>query len=347
MKLRNDQIRQVAFIRVGGLGDLLVGTAALVETHRLYPNASVWIVGHREWLELLAPGFWPWCTGIIVLDKMRGTSGTLHIVFDGTWVARETAPLRLFYRRVQAVVNTRYESSRYALGPFLSMVPVRVGSSEWPFRWLYTDWVGQPYRGPAIHEREMILRVIGGKTETAGLPRLKHDDQVNAARVVNRPAKSYWLINPTASVPDKAWPAQRFSELVLRLTAILDKRAIAVLVIGAPQETEWLKKVARDTGAIIQPQKLSDLIDVIASARLLITNASSMQFFAATTNTRTVTLFGAADPLVWGPLGQADLVIRGNTEFPDCHDSSEKERRAYESISVDAVMALLGPLLVE
>ncbi|HEX4923186.1 MAG TPA: glycosyltransferase family 9 protein [Bdellovibrionales bacterium] len=368
-------VPQVLWIRVGALGDLLISTAALEETFKRFPHSKVWVLGDRFWLELLEPAQWPRLNGIII--RKKNNRGQLYVPASQKGWRREgdARSLGYFYRRTQATVNLRIESYRFAWGPWRARVPIRIGSCPWPMKWLYTHWSPGLGKEPALHERDWYVNVVRApkrswfplgrleenrsKFATAtdrprgGLPRLKEADPSTIARLTLPKAqsastraplkepvsfKNYWLINPTSSRIEKAWPAIKFREFALQLAERLRETGQKVVVIGAPNETEWLKKVAGEELPIVQPPTLGELIDVVAGANILVTNTSSVQFIAASTKTPTITLMGRSSPVRWGPVGPQDIVVKGKIPEGGHPDLFVEERLAYESISVEQVL---------
>ncbi|MEQ1875276.1 MAG: glycosyltransferase family 9 protein [Bdellovibrionia bacterium] len=363
-------VGQVLWIRVGALGDLLISTAALAATFQRFPDSKIWVLGDRFWLELLEPARWPRLNGIII--RKKGARGQLYVPSGAKTWKREGEEKRLsyFYRRSQATVNLRIESYRFAWGPGLARVKIRIGSCPWPMKWLYTHWSPWLGKEPMIHERdwyEMVAQAPKrsffplGTTEAnrnkyatfnerpvRGLPRLKEPNWQTIVKLSEEhpelpPARyqNYWLINPTASRKEKAWPAAKFRELCQRLKPRLEALGKSLVIVGAPNETDWLSQVGGNEFQVIQPPSLGELIDVVAGANVLITNTSSVQFIAAGTGTPSVTLMGRSQPIRWGPVGLQDVVVQGKIPSPPLADLFEEERLSYASIEVDEVLQVL------
>lgn len=342
---------KIAFLRVGALGDLLVGLAALAETIELNPHADIFVVGGRLWLEILEAGFMPQIKGIFVLDDNKSTQGQLYAVGNGIWLAHEKKmTLRNFFKNIDVLINTRIDSLRFVWPALFAGVQTRYGSAPWPFSFLYTHnspWLG---KDPLIHERDAALRLLDGKTSEAslvvkwqkqgGLPATKLFNQTIAEKKTNSKWKKYCLVNPTASRVVKAWPKEKFRELIEALLAETKLKDIGLIVIGSPSETEWLEYVANKKVMIVQPKNISELIDVVAGAKFLIANTSSMQFVAASTKTPVVTLMGSARPEIWGPIGKNDLFLLGNlSSTRHLLSQDEQEVLAFKSIKVDSVLS--------
>lgn len=361
-------VKQVCFIRLGAIGDLFVATAALEEILQRFPKAHVWVAGHPFWMQVLIPSKWTRVNGVIPLES-KTTLGQLHLpdLKNETWVpVGEPKFLYQHLKRCQASVNLRYQSLRYAWPSLRAGVPIRLGSCPWPYKWVYTHWA--PYLGkdPIIHERDQLLRIsraepvkiwpLGltsrnrkslnrnknlvlqpGPDFARGLPQLKTPDSQKASELTGISAKTYVLVNPTASRREKAWPPQKYRELCQRLLPHLKRRGFELLVIGAPHESEWLHEVAAQDLRVVQPANIRELMDVVGCARALITNASSLQFCANALRTPTMTLMGRTFPARWGPLSSQDLVVCGKIPNSKVTDVFAEDFATYNSIEVSTV----------
>jgi heptosyltransferase-2 len=124
------------------------------------------------------------------------------------------------------------------------------------------------------------------------------DEERLAADEVLRDVKQpFVLLNPGANRADKRWPAERFARVADALAA---SRRIAVVVSGAPSETDMLGAVIRSakTSMVNLAQRrltLGVLKGVIARAALVITNDTGPRHIAAALGTPVVTLFGPTD----------------------------------------------------
>lgn len=351
-------MQRVGWIRTGALGDLLVGLASLKETLELWQEAKVTVVGPRLWLQVLEPGAWPQIDRVLVIER-KATLGEVHECKTGAWAkTAEARTLREEFSDYDAVFNTRVDSPREGFPAFWSRVPQRWGTAEGLAKWIYTHRGTHFGKDPLIHERDVplllmdeasgavaasgvLLRAIpdlSGKIAASpriakwrklGLP-CPRRLELGAASV----ARQGVLVNPTSSRREKAWPAAKFRELLPKLR----ERVGSVRVLGAPNETEWLREVAGHEFEIVQPKGIGELFETVSKASALLTNTSSVQFIAAATSTPTVTLMGRARPEIWGPLGPDDQVVRGE-EPSGVEDLFERERLAYESIRVEAVLA--------
>ena len=371
------QLTKVAWLRSGALGDLVVGLASLAEMPRFFPDAKITVIGPALWTELLDPQAMPFVERIIVVAR-KSQRGRSYRAQGATWVAEGEADLVELLRGYDALVNTNTDSYRYAFTALRAGVKVRIGSAPREMAWLYH--FNAPYLGkdPLIHERDWPLVLLeyatpgwrrfirstaGNRAQLAGLlnssrlvavwrklglPNLLHYSEERVRALTSHSSKGYLLVNPTSSRREKAWPAERVRELLLDLREDLKNLNLAALVIGAPTETSWLKEVAGEEFQIVQPANLRDLQEIVRGARVLLTNVSSMQFIAATTQTPTLTVVGRSKPEIWGPVGCGDQMVlaeRGNSTEGGELSIFEDEARLYRTIAMDEVKRALLPMM--
>lgn len=131
-------------------------------------------------------------------------------------------------------------------------------------------------------------------------------------------------LGPTANWGGKIWPADRFAELALRLTAkdggLLP--GARIVIFGGPGEEALAQPVA-DALPADRTVNLVGKIDlpVIAAAMqrcaLYIGNDSGLMHLAAASGTLTLGLFGPSRETVYGPWGEKNNAVRTDLSFED------------------------------
>lgn len=372
------ELKRVAWIRTGALGDLLVGLAALAETANAFPEARITVVGPRLWLGVISPQAFPFVERIAAVER-RSHQAEVFVAQEEEWVPTgESLPLTKVLSECDGVVNLNIDSYRYGFSALRAGTRVRVGSAPAPMSSiLYTH--SSPFFGkdPIVHERDATLmvleyatsgltrliqstnrnrrelaRMIGesrliGKWRAIGLPSVKIPHPARAVEITGREVGSYLLVNPTSSRRTNTWPTEKFQQFLRNSEEALTALGLEPIVIGAPNETQWLNEIAVDRYKVVQTKSLRDLADVVAGARALLTNTSSMQFLSASMRTPTVTLMGRARPEIWGPIGPRDRIVRGVPPPELAHDIFRQEEEAYRSIPVERVREEVLSLVVE
>ena len=295
----------------------LVASAALHVVLSLFPSAKFTLMGNAIWRNIVTPSQWPKISHFIECERKSLKQSILYSanLKDDIWCKKEKiVSLSRVLNEYDIGINLQYESLRFAWALFRARVKVRVGSyqSKWA-KFFYTHFsqIVKPHNN---HMRDVYLSVLSSINQGFvsqqkrywdfhSLPKLKLMDP---ERFKKRFGDSFVVINPTASIREKAWDAKNFKILV----DILTKYNMNPIVVGMITETEWLKEIATDHAIIYQTSCLFDICDLIAAAKILITNTVLCSFIAASVGTKTLTLMGCANPIVWGPLGKPNEVIK-------------------------------------
>jgi ADP-heptose:LPS heptosyltransferase len=373
--------KKVAWLRSGAIGDLIVGLASLAEMPRFFPEAKITVIGPDLWLQLLDPKKMSYIEKIIVVPRKK-TFGRIYIsdLAEGKWKATsdQDQPLTQLLSEYDCLVNTNTDSFRYGFVGLRAGVPLRIGSAPAQMAWLYHFNAPHFGKDPLLHERDLplllleyatpglarffrqtktnrsCLETIVQKSELVGiwrkqgLPSLRDYSAERQAQLTHCAQGKYVIINPTASRREKTWPTSKVRELLSQCKEEFARRELEPIIVGAPNETDWLREVAMDDYRIVQPKSLSDLQEIVRGARALLTNGSSMQFVAGTTQTPTLTIFGRGQPIIWGPVGPHDRYVRARFENADAGSTFSgfaEEERIYQTIPVEEVATAFMDLI--
>ncbi len=181
--------------------------------------------------------------------------------------------------------------------------------------WLLSDRV--PGRDDHAHHRDYYLRLAEAFTGTPAArtePRLVvSDDEIVSSRrrladLGVDPDAPLIGISPAAAYgPAKAWPADRFRELVNRLVA--DLPGCRVLLFGSEKEGLQLEAVASrlETHALSLSGRMSlrEALAAIRQCRLFVANDSGLMHAAAALQVPLVAIFGPTRPDRTAPLAPA------------------------------------------
>ncbi|MFE1033330.1 glycosyltransferase family 9 protein [Streptomyces sp. NPDC058807] len=175
-------------------------------------------------------------------------------------------------------------------------------------------------RAPHAHEAEAALDLA----EAAGFPR--PDD--GRLRVRTPPRTDdltgpgpYVVLHPGASVPARAWSAERSAEAVRELAAAGHR----VLVTGGPDERDLTAYVAGDHGTDLGGRtQAPELSGVLAGASVVVTGNTAPAHLAAAVGTPVVSLFAPVVPAErWRPYGVPYLLL-GDQDAP-CADTRARD----------------------
>lgn len=161
-------------------------------------------------------------------------------------------------------------------------------------------------------------------------------------------------LGPTANWAAKIWPAERFIEMLNRLTGpdgIFSGARIAVF--GGPGERE----IARPVLQAIPSERCIDLVgtvDILTAAAclnrcaLFVGNDSGLMHIAAATGTPTLGLFGPSQPVHYAPWGSHCAVAETDIPYAALVGAPGFDHRATKSLmtslSVDRVVGAVHDL---
>jgi len=311
---------KILFITSSRIGDCVLSTGLLAYLLENHPGASVTIACGP----VPAPLFRavPGLDRVIVMDK-----GPRKAHWRKLW--RETA-----FHLWDLVVDLRASA-------FAWVVPTRRRLTYRPAK-------------AAIHRVRQLAALVG-RAGTPPAPRLWLDEAALAEAACRIPAGPPVLaVGPTANWPGKQWPAERFAELIVRLTAeagIMPNARVAVF--GSPSE----HAVAEPVLAAIPPARRIDLVggvDLPGVAACLgrcafyVGNDSGLMHMAAATGIPTLGLFGPSNDAHFAPWGERAACVRGERSFHDYVGAPGYDYRTTDSLmgdlpverAVDAAAAL-------
>jgi ADP-heptose:LPS heptosyltransferase len=150
----------------------------------------------------------------------------------------------------------------------------------------------------------------------------------------------YVVLHPGASVPARAWPAQRCAEAVEALTAAGHR----VLVTGGPDERELTAAVAGRAGVDLGGSTtLAEMAALLDGAAAVVVGNTGPAHLAAAVGTPVVSLFAPVVPAArWAPYG-VPTVLLGDQAAP-CRGTRAREcpvpgHPCLTSVTADDVVA--------
>jgi ADP-heptose:LPS heptosyltransferase len=256
-----------------------------------------------------------------------------------------------------------YGSKRTAFASWVSGARYRTG--------LYRDGLSRWYNladrvhADALHRGHIIER-INAAVVPAGIAapfayrRLSIcDDEQAAARDL---LQSYGadssgpavLLNPSARVPAKQWPVERFSRLAEVLRAQHRARCRVITAPGDHALTERVVSHSHGVAAALPEMGVRGLAAVLAQADALITGDTGVLHLGSAMGTPSVVLGGPTDPRLFA-CADCRQVVLFHREACERWDEGEQcagydgcpDRRCIEAISVDEAAAAVQRLLRE
>ncbi len=310
-------IREKILVRVTNwVGDLVMATPALAGIRKSRPDAEITALV-RPPLDMLLTGN-PAIDHLMPLDrrgKHSGPGGLVRAVGDIRGKKFDTAIL----------LQNAFEA---ALLAFLANIPERIGYATDGRGILLTKGVKVSNETKKKHQVYYYLDLI----EKLGL---KMDGHTPKLYLLREEINSAWEllnkfgikkgdiivgINPGAQYGiAKRWHPERFGQAADRLAK---KTGAKVIVFGGHSET--------DTAGVVQASmkehavnlagktSLRELMALIKTCSVFITNDSGPMHIAAALDVPTVAVFGSTDPAATGPFNKKSVVVREPVTCSPC-----------------------------
>ncbi|HWZ59800.1 MAG TPA: glycosyltransferase family 9 protein [Gemmatimonadaceae bacterium] len=191
-------------------------------------------------------------------------------------------------------------------------IPNRRGTSTDARSLLLTDCVPS-YPFTKLHRAKTYWTLLSNNTMPDPLrPRLTVPDEARARWRALAPDGPLIGLFPGGNAPSRRWSPASFADLATRLAA----RGARVVVFGGPTERDLTKQVAGSHATDLGGQTDLPLLAAgLAACDLVVTNDSGPLHMAAAVGTPTISTWGAGDPLVTGPLGPGQRLVR-HPELP-------------------------------
>jgi ADP-heptose:LPS heptosyltransferase len=304
-------VRRIAVLRGGGLGDLLFATPALEALDAAYPAAEIVLLGVPASAALLADRQGP-VDRVVTLPPAAGV-----------YEADEPGGRARFAAEVGAVdLGVQLHGGGRNSNPLLlSLSPRWTVGARTPDAAELTRWLPYRYYQNEVMRALEIVGLAGAAPVSVvpGLPVNPRDLAVAGEALAGLP-EPLLTIHPGATDPRRHWPAERFAEVAAAVAA----RGAGVAVVGSPAERELVRKVAALTGSpAVRPLTnldLAGLCGVLTRSRVVLANDSGPRHLAEAVGTATVGIFWLGNALNAGSLGRAHhrVLLSWTTRCPVC-----------------------------
>jgi heptosyltransferase-2 len=118
--------------------------------------------------------------------------------------------------------------------------------------------------------------------------------------------------------PAKRWPEQHFAALARRLAA----RGYAVWLVGSPKDHAVAETIAQQAPGLCSnlcgKTDIAEAADLLAAARLVISNDSGLMHVAAAVGRPVIALYGSSSPLFTPPLSAEARIVTLNLDCSPC-----------------------------
>jgi len=320
------------------IGDAVMSTPALGAIRAAFPSSEIVLAANPVVSELMSPH--PFCDRTVVFDK-RGSHGGIA----GLWkFSRLLAGERfdvaiLFQNAIEAAIMVR-----------LAGIKTRAGYGTDGRGILLTHRVRVSKEARRLHHSQYYLEMLGA----LGIPpagrglRLQCTDEEKSWAGGVLGTGRWAAINPGAAYGSaKRWYPDRFGEVA---DALASDFGYGTLLVGGPGEaaigSEIESRMRSKPLNLIGRTSVRQLMALLASVELVITNDSGPMHVAAAFDRPIVALFGPTDYRTTSPLCTRFLLVRKETECAPClKRRCPTDHRCMGAISATDVLEAVQALL--
>ena len=307
---RFEDVRRIAVLRGGGLGDFVFALGAIESLAAAYPDATITLLGTPLHAALLAGRPSP-VADVVVLPVHRG-------VRDVPGTEPDEAEIDAFFGRMRAErfdLAVQLHGGGRNSNPFLLRLGARhtVGLRTPDAAALERDIAYVYYQHEVLRSLE-VVGLAGAAPSTLEPTLMATEEEIARAEAhVDPTADGLVLVHPGATDPRRRWPDERFAEVAGRLAAdgrqvvvigdgtdVVSADAILGLVASGPH-ADAAHRVSSLAGTL----GLGDLVGLMARADLLIGNDSGPRHLAQAVGVSTVGVYWIGNLVNAGPLGRS------------------------------------------
>ena len=325
-----DDYARITVLQCGGMGDAVLTLPLIEGLRRRWPRARLSVVTGklgREVFATFAPG--------LSLQAPGGDHGGLEPDTDLIVHLRAGA---------QAVLASwRNLSAHYLCGlPRHSRL-----------RWSALSYLGLPVPPSREHQYDTFRRIVRplGLDLPAG-PRLKvrrdwRESLAGKLRAKGLEGRRLAVVHPLGAWGSRAWPWERWRELLTRLRAELN---LEICLVGGPEDAATLCKYG-PTPFPVQvfagELSLGELAALCARAELFLGNDSGPAHLAAAAGAPCLVIYGPQEAALFGIRSTQAVVVQGRSFCTPCWQTAcpFDRVRCLEGISVEMVQAAIHKTL--
>lgn len=290
--------RNILFIRPGGIGDAVLLLRALRLVKEKYPACTITVLAERRNAAIFS--FCGAVTRILLYDRISDLRAAVRGGFD---VVIDTEQ----WHRLSAVVAR------------LTGASLLIGFATNNRKKLFTHAIEYSHD---IYEGESFLTLL----KPLGIvppdePEVSLEIPPQAAANVEKKlavlaGKSYIVLFPGASIPERRWGTRKFQELARRIHDL----GFPVVVVGGRDDEAVGDEIVSGGAGINFAGKtsLAETAALLEHSLLLVTGDSGLLHIAAELKVPTVSLFGPGIEKKWAPRDARHLVLNKQLDCSPC-----------------------------
>jgi lipopolysaccharide heptosyltransferase II len=332
--VKKNQIKNILFITLTNIGDVILTTPVLGILLRYFPQAEITVVASPQTVNLFEGD--PSLHRVVVYDKFFNLRQKMQFLF------------KLRKEKFDLVIDLKNT--------------------------LFGFLCGARYRTPLfrkknlkIYKRDIFLNILKDvfKKNMAIDLSIKdvpfyiwrsEEDKAEINRLLEKYPylrnKRLIAINPFAKSDTKSWPLKSFARLINRLEA---NSEVGIILVGSGQDEEGCCElegmVNRPICNLCGKTTLRTLAELLKRCSCLITNDSAPMHLGAAVGIPVIAIFGPTDPQKYAPRGKMHKIIAADLDCQPCQKAQcifkKKPADCLEKITVDIVFDRVREVLMK
>ena len=349
------KVERLLIVRLSAMGDVIHTLPAVQALRDAFPEAMIgWLIEERWSALLCAPGTplrGSRSTGRPLVDwvhpvDLKGWGRSFFSIRTAEQIARVWNDVRSAHYDVAIDLQGAIRSAVLARW---SGAPVVWGASqtrETPASLWYTRKA--IVRGAHVIEQNVSVaeEILGARVRPPRVqfPKSEAAEATIQSRLHEMGIGDFAILNPGAGWGAKRWPAERYGEVALELSAC----GVRSVVNFGPGEESLASKVESGSGGSARSLQcsISELIALTRRARLFIGGDTGPLHLASALGIPVVGIYGPTDPARNGPYGTKSVVLR-NPASPTTHSRIPDPDEAMLEITVETVVEASRRLLAD
>jgi ADP-heptose:LPS heptosyltransferase len=321
-------VRNLLVMRLDNIGDVIMTTPVLQALRENLPEAKITLMSSPSGAATAA--LLPWIDQVLPWRVLWQDLGRLDFNPSREW---ELVAMLKAHNFDGAIVLTSFSQSPHPAGLIcaLAEIPLRLGESKEQDQGTLTHAISPA--PDTIHQVDRNLRLIesvGFQVRDRRLALYPSDQsQQSAARMLQRQLQDragsadipYLLLNPWTTCPSRNYDPHRFAIAAQRLSQIT---GWSVVVTGIEKDRDRAQILLSILGEraidLVGTTSLDELVVLVKTARLVLTNNTSTMHIADAMGTPMVVMFaGTEEESQWHPRYSSSRLLRRPTVCSPCY----------------------------
>ncbi len=329
-------IKNILLMKLRGIGDVVLTTAAIKAIHLKYPEARIDYLTEKPGSFIIEP--LPEINSVI-LFKRKGLYNRLKTI------------LRIRRRKYDLIIDF-FSNPTTAQITYLSKAKYRAGYPYKGRKYAYNIF------GPSERNKYHAAELHNLLTESAGISitdkslriGLYPEDMEFAERFFSEnklDESKVTAICPTGGWASKKCPPEKFAEIA---ESILNNTDSVLLLLWGPGDEEDADKIKEMLGEKIlkaPDTSLRQMAALISKCDVMVANDSGPMHMATAVGTSAVSLHGPTSPLLQGPFGDRHRTIRNEElECIECNMlDCPRNQECFRELNSEEIAGIVEELL--